>query len=31
MGFLLAVLPLVLAFTPLQRFWHSGPTAGAVK
>lgn len=31
MGSLLAVLPLVLAFTLLQRFWKSGLTAGAVK
>lgn len=31
MGSLLAVLPLILAFTLLQRFWKSGLTAGAVK
>ncbi|WP_431997510.1 carbohydrate ABC transporter permease [Streptomyces fungicidicus] len=31
MGSLLAVLPLILAFTLLQRFWRSGLTAGAVK
>lgn len=31
MGSLLAVLPLVLAFMLLQRFWRSGLTAGAVK
>ena len=31
MGSLLAVLPLVLAFALLQRFWRSGLTAGAVK
>jgi multiple sugar transport system permease protein len=31
MGSLLAVLPLVLAFLMLQRFWRSGLTAGAVK
>ncbi|MCX4832091.1 MULTISPECIES: carbohydrate ABC transporter permease [unclassified Streptomyces] len=31
MGSLLAVLPLVLAFVFLQRFWRSGLTAGAVK
>ncbi|MEL5957832.1 carbohydrate ABC transporter permease [Streptomyces sp. CLV115] len=31
MGSLLAVLPLVLAFALLQRFWKSGLTAGAVK
>ncbi|MFE5025720.1 carbohydrate ABC transporter permease [Streptomyces sp. NPDC056656] len=31
MGSLLAVLPLVLAFIFLQRFWRSGLTAGAVK
>jgi multiple sugar transport system permease protein len=30
-GSLLAVLPLVLAFIFLQRFWRSGLTAGAVK
>ncbi|MBW8795469.1 MAG: carbohydrate ABC transporter permease [Streptomyces sp.] len=30
-GSLLAVLPLVLAFAFLQRFWRSGLTAGAVK
>ncbi|SEC53802.1 carbohydrate ABC transporter membrane protein 2, CUT1 family [Amycolatopsis tolypomycina] len=30
-GALLAVLPLVLAFALLQRFWRSGLTAGAVK
>ncbi|GGT45131.1 hypothetical protein GCM10010207_51690 [Streptomyces atratus] len=28
---LLAVLPLILAFALLQRFWKSGLTAGAVK
>ncbi|MGC7101737.1 carbohydrate ABC transporter permease [Amycolatopsis lurida] len=31
MGSLLAVIPLVLAFALLQRFWRSGLTAGAVK
>jgi multiple sugar transport system permease protein len=31
MGSLLAVLPLIVAFTLLQRFWRSGLTAGAVK
>ncbi|MFJ2416013.1 carbohydrate ABC transporter permease [Streptomyces brevispora] len=31
MGSLLAVLPLILAFAPLQRFWKSWLTAGAVK
>jgi len=31
MGSLLAVLPLILAFAMLQRFWRSGLTAGAVK
>ncbi|MBZ4014735.1 carbohydrate ABC transporter permease [Streptomyces purpurogeneiscleroticus] len=31
MGSLLAVLPLILAFMLLQRFWRSGLTAGAVK
>ncbi|MEV2217597.1 carbohydrate ABC transporter permease [Streptomyces sp. NPDC050997] len=31
MGSLLAVLPLVLAFVLLQRFWRGGLTAGAVK
>ncbi|MCQ4206072.1 carbohydrate ABC transporter permease [Streptomyces longispororuber] len=31
MGSLLAVLPLILAFVLLQRFWRSGLTAGAVK
>jgi multiple sugar transport system permease protein len=31
MGSLLAVLPLVLAFILLQRFWKSGLTAGSVK
>ncbi|MEV0011851.1 carbohydrate ABC transporter permease [Streptomyces sp. NPDC051840] len=31
MGSLLAVVPLVLAFALLQRFWRSGLTAGAVK
>jgi multiple sugar transport system permease protein len=31
MGSLLAVLPLLLAFVLLQRFWRSGLTAGAVK
>ncbi|MFJ8666408.1 carbohydrate ABC transporter permease [Streptomyces sp. NPDC093600] len=30
-GSLLAVLPLILAFILLQRFWKSGLTAGAVK
>ena len=30
-GSLLAVLPLILAFILLQRFWRSGLTAGAVK
>ncbi|MBP2471727.1 multiple sugar transport system permease protein [Crossiella equi] len=31
MGSLLAVLPLIVAFALLQRFWRSGMTAGAVK
>lgn len=31
MGSLLAILPLIIAFTLLQRFWKSGLTAGAVK
>ncbi|RZQ61486.1 carbohydrate ABC transporter permease [Amycolatopsis suaedae] len=31
MGSLLAVIPLVVAFALLQRFWRSGLTAGAVK
>jgi multiple sugar transport system permease protein len=31
MGALVAVVPLILAFTLLQRFWRSGLTAGAVK
>jgi multiple sugar transport system permease protein len=31
MGSLLAVLPLIIAFVMLQRFWRSGLTAGAVK
>ncbi|RFU87515.1 carbohydrate ABC transporter permease [Streptomyces triticagri] len=31
MGSLLAVLPLILAFLLLQRFWRSGLTAGSVK
>ncbi|MDG4860305.1 ABC transporter permease subunit [Streptomyces sp. T-3] len=31
MGSLLAVLPLILAFILLRRFWKSGLTAGAVK
>lgn len=31
MGSLLAVLPLIVAFLMLQRFWRSGLTAGAVK
>jgi multiple sugar transport system permease protein len=31
MGSLLAVLPLILAFMLLQRFWKAGLTAGAVK
>jgi multiple sugar transport system permease protein len=31
MGSLLAVLPLILAFLLLQRFWRAGLTAGAVK
>lgn len=30
-GSLLAVLPLIVAFALLQRFWRSGLTAGAVK
>ncbi|GGV41001.1 carbohydrate ABC transporter permease [Streptomyces spectabilis] len=30
-GSLLAVVPLILAFALLQRFWRSGLTAGAVK
>jgi multiple sugar transport system permease protein len=28
---LLALIPLVVAFLLLQRFWRSGPTAGSVK
>ncbi|USX56066.1 carbohydrate ABC transporter permease [Lentzea sp. HUAS12] len=31
MGSLFAVLPLILAFMMLQRFWKAGMTAGAVK
>lgn len=31
MGSLLAVLPLIVAFVALQRFWRSGLTAGAVR
>jgi multiple sugar transport system permease protein len=31
MGSLLAILPLIVAFALLQRFWRSGLTAGAVK
>ncbi|WAX81612.1 carbohydrate ABC transporter permease [Streptomyces sp. KMM 9044] len=31
MGSLLAVVPLILVFALLQRFWRSGLTAGAVK
>ncbi|WP_329124416.1 carbohydrate ABC transporter permease [Streptomyces sp. NBC_01465] len=31
MGSLLAIVPLILAFILLQRFWKSGLTAGAVK
>lgn len=31
MGSLLAIVPLILAFSLLQRFWKSGLTAGAVK
>ncbi|MGW6444155.1 carbohydrate ABC transporter permease [Lentzea sp. NPDC055074] len=31
MGSLFAVLPLILAFMVLQRFWKAGMTAGAVK
>ncbi|MBX7547759.1 carbohydrate ABC transporter permease [Streptomyces sp. tea 10] len=31
MGSLLAVLPLIVAFALLQRFWRSGLTVGAVK
>ncbi|MFC9426038.1 carbohydrate ABC transporter permease [Streptomyces sp. NPDC056987] len=31
MGSLLAILPLILAFVLLQRFWKSGLTAGSVK
>ncbi|WP_328334190.1 MULTISPECIES: carbohydrate ABC transporter permease [unclassified Streptomyces] len=31
MGSLLAVLPLIVAFALLQRFWRSGLTTGAVK
>jgi multiple sugar transport system permease protein len=30
-GSLLAVVPLVVAFVGLQRFWKAGMTAGAVK
>jgi multiple sugar transport system permease protein len=31
MGSLLAIVPLILAFALLQRFWRSGLTAGSVK
>src|SRR5436190_20089606 len=31
MGSLLAVLPLIIAFMMLQRFWRSGLTAGAIR
>lgn len=31
MGSLLAVIPLILAFALLQRFWRSGLTTGSVK
>lgn len=30
-GSLIAVIPLIIAFIGLQRFWRSGLTAGAVK
>ncbi|MFE6487358.1 carbohydrate ABC transporter permease, partial [Streptomyces sp. NPDC057757] len=30
-GALISVLPLIVAFVCLQRFWRSGLTAGAVK
>jgi multiple sugar transport system permease protein len=30
-GSLLALLPLVVAFLMLQRYWRSGLTAGSVK
>lgn len=30
-GSLLAIVPLVIAFVLLQRFWHSGATTGALK
>jgi multiple sugar transport system permease protein len=30
-GSLIAVIPLVITFLSLQRFWKSGLTAGAVK
>ena len=30
-GSLVAVVPLIVAFVCLQRFWRSGLTAGAVK
>jgi multiple sugar transport system permease protein len=31
MGSLLAVLPLIIAFLFLQRYWQSGLAAGSVK
>lgn len=30
-GSLVTVIPLIIAFIGLQRFWRSGLTAGAVK
>ncbi|MFD8977012.1 carbohydrate ABC transporter permease, partial [Streptomyces sp. NPDC056747] len=30
-GSLVSVVPLVIAFLALQRFWRAGMTAGAVK
>ncbi|GAA5122990.1 DeoR family transcriptional regulator [Pseudonocardia adelaidensis] len=30
-GSLLALVPLVVAFLMLQRYWRSGPTAGSVE
>ena len=31
MGSLLTIVPIVIAFLLLQRFWQSGLTAGSVK
>lgn len=31
MGSLLTIIPIVIAFLLLQRFWQSGLTAGSVK